>query len=70
MPLPMGGAGGLRVGGQLPEWLARWLNGMETATLSAMRHLDDFEAWAARAQISMAPLLGRTPPALRAVVAD
>ena len=40
-PLAMGGAEGLRAGGPPAEGLARWLEGMETAFLSAMRHLDD-----------------------------
>ena len=63
-PLAMGGAGGLRASGPPAERLARWLDGMDSATLTAMRHLDDIEAWAARAQAVMAPLSGRTPPAL------
>ena len=69
-PLAMGGAGGLRAGGPPANRLARWLDGMETACLSAMRHLDDIEAWAAWAEAEMAPLSGRTPPALRAVLTD
>lgn len=44
-PLAMSGAGGLRAGGPPAERLARWLDGMESATLTAMRHLDDIEAW-------------------------
>lgn len=63
-PLAMGGAGGLRASGPPGERLARWLDGMDSATLTAMRHLDDIEAWAARARAVMAPLSGRTPPAL------
>jgi len=69
-PLAMGGAGGLRVGGSPADRLARWLDGMETACLSAMRHLDDIEAWAARTETKMSPLSGRTPSALRAVLAE
>ena len=69
-PLAMGGAGGLRAGGSPGARLARWLDGMETACLTAMRHLDDVEAWAARAATEMAPLSGRTPPALRAVLTE
>ena len=63
-PLAMSGAGGLRAGGTPAERLARWLDGMDNACLSAMRKLDDIEAWAARAQSVMAPLSGRTPSAL------
>ena len=46
-PLAMGGAGGVRSGGPPAERLTRWLDGMETSCLKAMRHLDDLEAWAA-----------------------
>lgn len=64
-PLAMGGAGGLRVSGLPPERLARWLDGMNSALLSAMRTLDDIEAWTGRAETVMAHLSGRTPVALR-----
>ena len=64
-PLAMGGAGGLRAGGSPTHRLIRWLDGMETACQTAMRHLDDIEAWVARAKAEMTPLSGRTPPALR-----
>jgi hypothetical protein len=69
-PLAMGGAGGLRAGGPPAERLGRWLDGLETACLTAMRHLDDIEAWLARAEAEMTPLSGRTPPMLRAVFAE
>lgn len=69
-PVAMGGAGALRAGGTPAERLARWLDGMEGATLTAMRHLDDIEAWSIRAAAIMAPLSGRTPPALRAVLTE
>ncbi len=69
-PLAMGGAGGLRVGGLPAERLARWLDGMEIACLTAMRHLDGVEAWAARAAIEMTPLSGKTPRTLRAVLTE
>ena len=69
-PLAMGGAGGLRSGGSPNERLIRWLDGMETACLTAMRHLDDIEAWSTRAQTVMASLSGRTPPALREVLTE
>ncbi|MFV1530342.1 MULTISPECIES: hypothetical protein [unclassified Phaeobacter] len=64
-PLAMGGAGGLRVSGLPPERLARWLDGMDSAILTAMRTLDDIEAWTWRAETVMAHLSGRTPVALR-----
>lgn len=69
-PLAMGGAGGLRAGGPTADRLARWLDGMEVAGLTAMRHLDDIEAWAARAEVEMSALSGKTPPSLRAVLTE
>ena len=69
-PLAMGGAGGLRAGGPPADRLARWLEGMETACLTAMRHLDDIEAWSARAETEMTSLSGKTPGALRAVLTE
>lgn len=69
-PLAMGGAGALRSGGPPGARLRRWLDGMDTACLVAMRHLDDIEAWSARVETAMARLSGKTPPALRAVFAE
>jgi len=69
-PLAIRGAGGLRAGGPSAERLVTWLDGMETACLSAMRHLDDIQAWSARAETMMAPLSGKTPPTLRAVLTE
>jgi hypothetical protein len=69
-PLAMGGAGGLRAAGSPADRLVRWLDGMETACLNAMRHLDDIEAWTIRAETMMTPLSGRTPPALRTVLTE
>jgi len=69
-PLAIRGAGGLRAGGLPAERLERWLEGMKTACLAAMRHLDDIEAWSARAETMMAPLSGKTPPTLRAVLTE
>ena len=69
-PLAMRGAGGLRASGPPAERLERWLEGMETGCLTAMRHLDDIQAWSARAETIMALLSGRTPPALRAVLTE
>lgn len=70
VPLAMGGAGGLRAGGPPAECLALWLDGMDSATLTAMRHLGEIEAWSVRANTVMAPLSGRTPPTLRAVLTE
>ena len=69
-PLAMGAAGGLRAGGPPADRLARWLDGMEKACLTAMRHLDDIEAWTARAETEMSSLSGKTPPALRSVLTE
>ena len=69
-PLAMGGAAGLRAGGLPADRLARWLDGMEAECLFAMRHLDDIEAWSARAKAEMSSLSGKTPPALRVVLTE
>ena len=69
-PLAMGGAGGMRASGSPSERLVRWLDGMETACLTAMRHLDDIQAWSARAKTEMTSLSGKTPPALRALLTE
>ena len=69
-PLAMGGAVGLRAGGTPADRLARWLDGMETACLTAMRHLDDIETWAVRADSAIIPLSGKTAPALRAALTE
>lgn len=67
VPMAMGGAGGLSAGGPPADRLARWLDGIATACLTATRHLDDIEAWSMRAETEMALLSGKTPPALRSV---
>lgn len=69
-PLAMGGAGGLRVSGLPPERLARWLDGMNSAILTAMRHLDGTQTWSVRAEGAMSQLSGRTPAALRSVLTE
>jgi hypothetical protein len=69
-PLAMGGAGGLRAGGPPADRLERWLDGIDAACLTAMRHLDDIEGWSARAETAMSSLSGKTPPALRAVLTE
>lgn len=69
-PLAMGGAGGLRASGQPAEKFARWLDGMDSACLAAMHHLDGIEDWSARAKTVMMALSGRTPPALREVLTE
>lgn len=69
-PLAMGGAGGLRASGPPFDRLARWLDGMENACLTAMRQLDEIEAWSARADSIITGLSGKTPHALRAVLTE
>ena len=69
-PLAMGGAGGLRVSGLPTERLARWLDGMNSAILTAMRHLDGIETWGARAEGAISQLSGRTPAALRSILEE
>lgn len=69
-PLAMGGAGGLRAGGPPAARLARWLDGMEVGSLTAMRHLDEIDVWAVRVEAEMTELSGKTPPALRAVLTE
>lgn len=69
-PLAMGGAVGLRAGGPPADRLVRWLEGMESACVTAMRQLDDIEAWAVRAKIETSTLSGRTPPQLCAVLTE
>jgi hypothetical protein len=69
-PLAMGGAGGLRAGGKPADRLVRWLDGMDRAILTAMRHLDDIAAWSLRTEAEMDLLSGKTPPALRAVLTE
>ncbi|MAE92003.1 MAG: hypothetical protein CMI67_20900 [Pelagibaca sp.] len=67
-PLAMGGAGGLRASGLPSERLARWLDGMNSALLAAMRNLDEIEIWDARAESAMLQLSGRTPTTLRSIL--
>ena len=69
-PLGMGGARGLRASGLPSERLARWLDGMDSAALAAMRHLDSIEAWGEQAEKIMSQLSGRTPAVLRKVFTD
>lgn len=64
-PIAMGGGGGFRATGDPPARLARWLNAMESATLAALRRIEEIEAWAAAAERAMVSLSGKTPPRLR-----
>lgn len=43
---------------------------MQTASLTAIQHLDDIEAWSARAEAEMSPLSGKTPHVLRALLTE
>ncbi|MFT4151329.1 MAG: helix-turn-helix domain-containing protein [Paracoccaceae bacterium] len=61
VPLASGGSAGLRDGGLPPARLARWLDGIEVAVFSSMRHLDRLESWVIHAGEVTAGLSGRTP---------
>ena len=63
-PLAIGGAGGLSACGRPAERLARWLDGMDRAALAAMGHLDDIEAWSARAENHHGLTVGAHPSGL------
>lgn len=69
-PVAMGGVGALRAGGPPAERFVRWLDGMEAACITAMRHLDDIEAWSLLSEKKMKALSGKTPPALRAALTE
>ncbi|SCZ71990.1 HTH DNA binding domain-containing protein [Epibacterium ulvae] len=69
-PLMLGGADALRATGAPPVRLTRWLDSMEQAVLSAMRHLEELEAWEMRAEQTLKRTSGRTPPALRDVFVE
>jgi HTH DNA binding domain len=43
---------------------------MESAILTAMRHLDAIESWMAHSVTVMSPLSGRTPRALREILME
>lgn len=73
-PLAMGGSrealAALRVDGAATDKLRRWLDALAAGCQAAMRHLDDLENWDNRAATVMASLSGKTPPALRGVLAE
>jgi hypothetical protein len=69
-PISMGGGGGFRTTGDPAARLARWLSAMESAVFTALRRLDEVEAWATEAAETMAKLSGRTPPQLRDVFVE
>ena len=52
------------------QFLSKGASFIGSAALAALRQLDGIEAWTVRAETVMAPLSGRTPPALRRVLAD
>lgn len=66
----MGGTGGQRTAETVAERQVGWLDDMENAILTAMRPLDDIEAWPAPAEAVMTLLSERTPPALHRVLAQ
>lgn len=70
VPLAMGGAEGLRPGGDPDVLLVRWLAGLEQGVLRAMRLLDTLSSWRERAEAAAARLSGRTPPRLITAFCD
>ncbi len=64
LPLALSGIAGLRSGGLPLDRLQRFYHGAGSATLAALRHLDQLEAWQARAEITLAQQSGRTPKRL------
>ena len=70
LPLALGGAGGLRLGGTAKDRLRRWLAGADHAIRAALRTLDQVEAWEQRAKETCAALTGRTPPQLITLLRD
>jgi hypothetical protein len=64
VPMALGGARGLRAGGQPSKRLKAWLDGLESGVAAAMRELDVLESWQLRATEATRDLSGRTPPEL------
>ena len=64
LPLALSGIAGLRSGGVPTDRLQRFYQGAGSATLAALRHLDQLETWQARAEIALAHRSGRTPKRL------
>jgi hypothetical protein len=64
VPMALGGARGLRAGGNPTRRLKLWLDGLESGVAAAMRELDLLERWQARALEATSDLSGRTPPEL------
>ena len=61
VPLALGGARGLRAGGQPGKRLKLWLDGLESGIAAAVRELDFLEQWQATATQQTNDLSGRTP---------
>ena len=70
LPVSSGGIAGLRRSGSPQKRLERFLRGAESATLSALRHLDALEHWQARADTTLAQKSGRTPKQLITLLAS
>lgn len=64
VPLAMGRGAALARGQDTEDRLRHWLDGIEAASLAAMRQLDAVEAWTTRAHAATAALSGRTPARL------
>jgi len=70
LPLALGGARGLRLGGTAEDRLRRWIAGADHATRAALRTLDQVGAWEQRTKETCAALTGRTPPQLITLLRD
>lgn len=64
VPMALGGARGLRAGGNPTRRVKLWLDGLESGIAAAMRELDLLERWHAHALETTSDLSGRTPPEL------
>ena len=69
LPVAMAGAAGLRAAGAPPQRLALWIGGAAQAVQAALALMDRVRLWQGRAGADLAPLQGRTPGRLAAVLA-
>lgn len=70
LPLAGGGLSRLRRAGNPQERLRQFLDGAGAATLAALRHLDQLEAWQGRAEQALQGRSGRTPKRLIEVLTE
>ncbi|MGB0748532.1 MAG: helix-turn-helix domain-containing protein [Magnetospiraceae bacterium] len=70
LPLAGGGLSRLRRAGNPQERLRQFLDGAGAATLAALRHLDQLEAWQERAAHALKGRSGRTPKRLVEILSE